>query len=345
MTESQHENRNEPYYKLKLADYITIVCVLIVLATVGFSLLWLGKNEAFFVPNTAVNTIFNIVTFLGDELGFVILFSFIYFAFDKRFSRRLMWPFMISTHINTTLKVFFKDPRPPSNFDPAFYDPIEGGASGYGLPSGHTQGSVAFYGFSFHQFKGYKGKGKIAIRIITFALLLLVPISRLILGVHDLQDVVFGYLIGYAILMLYFSIEPWVLSLKSKLPLYAKILIGVAFSAGLWIGSIMLFPDIQDKYEFGLTGGVLLAFSIAFPIEDKYVRYDPTKMKTWQRIVYGLIGVVVTVGLYFGLDILFDLIPSVEFAYIFRFMKYFLLALIVTLLVPYIFTLITKKKE
>ncbi len=340
MTEIQQENRNDPYYKLKLKDYLITLGILAILAIVGLLLLYVfNMNEAFFVPNQTVYTIFNIITFLGDELGFVILFSFIFFAFDKRYSRRLMWPFMISTHINTTLKVFFKDPRPPSNG--FFGDP----ASGYGLPSGHTQGSVAFYGFTYHQFKGYGRKGKIAVRVISMLFLILVPISRLILGVHDLQDVLYGYLIGYAILLFYFSIEPWVLSLKSKLPIYAKILLGVSFSAALWIGSILLFPAIEDKYEFGLTGGVLLAFSIAFPIEEKYIRYDPMKMKTWQRIIYGLIGVIFTVGLYFGLDILFDLIPLIEFAYVFRLVKYFLLALIVTTLVPYIFTLITKKKE
>jgi undecaprenyl-diphosphatase len=248
-----------------------------------------------------------------------------------------MIPFMVSAHINTTLKVFFKDPRPPSNG--YFGDP----ATGYGLPSGHTQSSVGFYGFAFHQFKGYEKKGGIVVRIISFLLLVLVPVSRLILGVHDVQDVLFGYLFGYGVLLIYFMLEPWLLSLKSKLPMIAKILIGVVGSAGLWVGSILLFPE--DAYEFGLTCGALLGFSIAFPLEEKYVRYDPKKMATWQRIVYGIIGAIITVGLYFGLSAVFKLIPLAEFDYIFRLVKYFLLSVIVTLLVPYIFTLITKKKE
>ncbi len=266
MTELQHEKEFGPYHRYTYPEYLVILIILCIVAFGGFMLLMLRMNEAFFVPNETVNTIFGFITFLGDELGFVILFAFIYFAFDKRFSRRLIWPFMISTHINTTLKVFWKDPRPPANW---YYDPIEGSASGYGLPSGHTQGSVAFYGFTFHQFKGNKKKGSIAVRIITFLLLILIPVSRLILGVHDVQDVLFGYLFGYAVLLLYFMIEPWVLSLKSKLPMYLKILFGVIFSIGLWIGSIMLFPE--EKYEFGLTCGIMLGFSFAFPLEEKFV--------------------------------------------------------------------------
>jgi undecaprenyl-diphosphatase len=302
----------------------------------GFMLLMLRMNEAFFVPNETVNTIFGFITFLGDELGFVILFSFIYFAFDKRFSRRLMWPFMISTHINTTLKVYWKDPRPPANW---YFDPIEGGASGYGLPSGHTQGSVAFYGFAFHQFKGDKGKGKIAVRIITFLLLILVPVSRLILGVHDVQDVLFGYLFGYAVLLLYFMIEPWLLSLKAKLPLSVKILLGTLFSAGLWIGSVLLFPE--ERYEFGLTCGVMLGFSIAFPLEEKFVKYEPKKLAPWLRLVFGIVGVILTVGFYFGLDILFDLFTIESIAFIIRPIKYCFLAVIVALGLPPLFNLFT----
>jgi len=245
---------------------------------------------------------------------------------------------MLSTHLNTTLKVYFQDPRPSTN------GLLGEAATGYGYPSGHTQGSVAFYGFTFHQFKGYENKkARITVRIISFLLLILVPVSRLILGVHDLQDVLGGYMYGYAVLLIYFMLEPWLLSLKTKIPMIAKILIGVILSAGLWVGSILLFPG--DMYEFGLTCGVLMGFSVAFPLEEKFVRYDPKQLKTWQRIVYGLIGVVVTVALYFGLSILFDLIPYEDIAYIFRLVKYFILSVIVALLVPYIFTLVTKKKE
>jgi membrane-associated phospholipid phosphatase len=338
MTEQQIDNRIEPYHEYTYPEYLRILILLLLVSGAGLIMLMLQMNNAFFVNNLIVYKIFSIITFMGDELGFVILFSLIYFAFDKRYSRRLMMQFMLSTHLYTTLKVYFQDPRPSTN------GLLGEAATGYGYPSGHTQGSVAFYGFTFHQFKGYENKkARITVRIISFLLLILVPVSRLILGVHDLQDVLGGYMYGYAVLLIYFMLEPWLLSLKTKIPMIAKILIGVILSAGLWVGSILLFPE--DMYEFGLTCGVLMGFSIAFPLEEKFVRYDPKQLKTWQRIVYGLIGVVVTVALYFGLSILFDLIPYEDIAYIFRLVKYFILSVIVALLVPYIFTLVTKKKE
>lgn len=339
MTEQKFENRVEAYHKYTYPEYLIILIILAIFSAAGLFLLMFQMNNAFFVNNLTVYKIFSIITFMGDELGFVILFSFIYFAFDKRFSRRLIMQFMLSTHLNTALKVYFKDPRPSTNG--LLGEP----ATGYGYPSGHTQGSVAFYGFTFHQFKGYENKkARMAIRIISFLLLVLVPVSRLVLGVHDLQDVLGGYMYGYAFLLIYFMLEPWLLSLKTKLPLLVKILTGVILSAGLWFGSIFLFPD--EMYEFGLTCGLLMGLSIAFPLEEKFVRYDPREMKTWQRLVYGLVGVIVTVGLYFGLSILFDLLPYYEtLDFIYRLVKYFILSLIVALLVPYIFTLFTKKKE
>ena len=95
MTELQHENHFGPYHKYSYPEYLVILIILCIVSFGGFMLLMLQMNEAFFVPNDTVNTIFGFITFLGDELGFVIFFAFIYFAFDKRFSRRLIWPFMI----------------------------------------------------------------------------------------------------------------------------------------------------------------------------------------------------------------------------------------------------------
>jgi hypothetical protein len=114
---------------------------------------------------------------------------------------------------------------------------------------------------------------------------------------------------------------------------------GVLFSAGLWVGSILLFPD--ERYEFGLTCGIMLGFSIAFPLEEKFVNYDPVKLKTWLRLVYGLVGTILTVGFYFGLDILFDLFTIESIAFILRPIKYFLLAAIISLGLPPLFNLFT----
>jgi membrane-associated phospholipid phosphatase len=338
MSEQKLDDRIEAYHKYTLSEYIVILSILLIWSVIGIAWLYLGKNEAFFIPEPyIIYQIFKAISFLGSELWFVIFFSFIYFAFEKRFSRRLIIPYLIGYHLTIVTKDIFRDPRPPSN--EFFGEPLE---TSYGLPSGHTQSSVGVYGFIFHQFKSYPKKGRIIVRIFSFLLLVLVPISRIIIGAHDLQDILIGYLLGYSVLLIYFALEEWILSLKTKLPMVVKILLGAIASIVVWVSCIFIFPD--NKYDFGLTCGLLLGVSIAFPLEEKYVRYNPIKMKTWQRLVYGITGTVITIGLYFGFSYLFGLTPS-DYDYIFRFVKYFILSIIVTLLVPYIFTKITKQKE
>lgn len=62
----------------------------------------------------------------------------------------------------------------------------------FGFPSGHVSGAVAFFGGLALAFP------LPAVRVIAVIICLLMPVSRLYLGVHFLADVVGGFLIGSA---------------------------------------------------------------------------------------------------------------------------------------------------
>jgi glycerophosphoryl diester phosphodiesterase len=98
----------------------------------------------------------------------------------------------ISAVINSFLKDFFQDPRPPAEF---MLD--EGTGTSYGWPSGHAQIAVTLWGLLAYEIKNKF----ISIGAITF--ILLVAFSRMYLGVHDLGDVAAGLSIGGFILLLW----------------------------------------------------------------------------------------------------------------------------------------------
>ena len=98
----------------------------------------------------------------------------------------------ISAVINSFLKDFFQDPRPPADF---MLD--EGTGTSYGWPSGHAQIAVTLWGLLAYELKNKF----ISLAAITF--ILLVAFSRMYLGVHDLGDVIAGLLIGGFILLLW----------------------------------------------------------------------------------------------------------------------------------------------
>ena len=144
-----------------------------------------------------IRTPFLISFFYNVSLTGYPIFLFLFIAFGyffwspQRFSRVAMLLF-ISAVINSFLKDFFQDPRPPADFM------LDGGiGTSYGWPSGHAQSTVTLWGLLAYELKNKF----ISIGAITF--ILLVAFSRMYLGVHDLGDVVAGLLIGGFILLLW----------------------------------------------------------------------------------------------------------------------------------------------
>jgi len=205
---------------------------------VGLTLLFLGYNEAFYSKNSTIQAIFKIFTFTGEAIFLVLLVSVFFFVYDKKFAKNLAFSLLISVYINSLLKSLFKDPRPQTNIDPKEeYGLIE---TDYGFPSGHSQNAVATWGYIAFEFKDKSSSYMIPI-ILSF-LILLIALSRIILGVHDLQDIIGGLLIGIVVLLLFIYLEPIISEKIGDLSIIIKIIIAISISIILFIISVLLFP-------------------------------------------------------------------------------------------------------
>lgn len=103
----------------------------------------------------------------------------------------------LSALVNFTLKQIIQRPRPIGH---RIID-----ESGYSLPSGHSMVSMAFYGFLIYLiYKNVKNK-YLKISVITLLSLLIISIgaSRIYLGVHYTSDVLAGFLVAIAYLIIY----------------------------------------------------------------------------------------------------------------------------------------------
>ena len=106
----------------------------------------------------------------------------------------------LSALTNFILKQILQRPRPVGH---RIID-----ESGYSLPSGHSMVSMAFYGYLIYLiYKNIKNK-KLKIFLILFLSMLImsIGISRIYLGVHYSSDVVAGFLVAIAYLLLYIKI-------------------------------------------------------------------------------------------------------------------------------------------
>ena len=93
--------------------------------------------------------------------------------------------------LNTILKGLFQRARP----DIAFL--VEAG--GYSFPSGHAMVASAFYGvIGYLLWLNLRNRSKPSwyIVVLTFALIILIGLSRIYLGVHFASDVIAGYAAG-----------------------------------------------------------------------------------------------------------------------------------------------------
>ena len=320
-----------PDHQITYPEILINIGMTVVILVVGILLLNGGYNESFYVENSTVRAIFTVITNLGMELVFIAIFVVLYFAFEKHFSRRLIIGFLIIVFVTLILKEIFQDPRPSTNILDGEMVEV-----GYGFPSGHTTFSLMFWGYMFLAFKGHSAQKPVQIWCI-FAFTM-VPLSRLIIGVHDLQDVIGGYAIAISFLTLYAALEPkWLewkdLALEKKIGLsVAAIFIIFLISWGI-LYAIHPHEALEGAIELSLPVGILLGFSIAFPLEEKNVQFDPLSLPRNKKIIAAVIGLIFTFALYFGLSAAFSGLEPLIF---WRGLRYFLLAFLIGLVGPLI---------
>ena len=147
---------------------------------------WLQHFES-----PGLTAVFRLITDLNSESFYIVALALLYWCLDRQVGYRLAVLFLTSAWANGGLKAFFHTPRPPETLvhhlvvqtDPAF-------------PSGHAQGTTVFWG---HLALTYRRRWLIWTAV---AVVVLVSLSRLYLGVHWLQDLGGGILIGLGILAL-----------------------------------------------------------------------------------------------------------------------------------------------
>jgi undecaprenyl-diphosphatase len=128
-----------------------------------------------------------LITSLGEETAFLAVAIITYWCLDKNRGYYLMTVGFIGTIFNQFLKLLCRIPRPWVK-DPNFtiVEEAREAASGYSFPSGHSQSAVGTFGGLAATVSNK------ALRILFIVIAVLVPFSRMYLGVHTPADVLVG---------------------------------------------------------------------------------------------------------------------------------------------------------
>jgi glycerophosphoryl diester phosphodiesterase len=152
--------------------------------------------------NEAITPLFIGLSTVGTLYGYLLFILLLAWMWRADFIHHFLPWIGVSTISNNWLKLYFADPRPDEQWWISGYS-----ASGFGLPSGHAQTAVLFWGaiaYGLHRYEGWRWR-----LVFPILLSLLIGLSRNYLGVHDFQDVIIGNFIGALLLLLFLFCEKW----------------------------------------------------------------------------------------------------------------------------------------
>lgn len=277
--------------------------------------------------------------YAGGEIGYFFILPTVYWALDKELGKRIGIMLTLAGWVNSTLKAVLKAPRPyqlsseVKNLAPGDY---------YGNPSGHAQFSAVVGGVIALQLR----RRWVVWAVVIYSLLS--GISRMMIGVHSPQDVITGWLVGLIMLGVYVIAEPRVTAWMQKAGMPAQF----AAVIGLFALMMIIHPGIipatsapwlaepltrDGLIRWAVTpAATFLGLGIGLIIEERAVRFS-TRGSAIQRILRLLLGIVVLIAIWQGLDIAFD---GLEPPFIFRTIRYTAVGLWSALGGPWLFVTI-----
>ena len=292
----------------------------------------------------------NFFTFLGTENFYLLVMPALYWCVDAGLGLRIGLILTVSGSVNAMLKLAFHTPRP------YWVDPhVQAWSTeaSFGLPSGHAQNAAAIWGLA-----GLK-TGRRGVAWACLGIIFLIGLSRLVLGVHYMTDVLAGWAVGGVILYLFVRIEKPVLAwgerqstrrllaycLASSL-LIVSLVLGVNFALGKWpipitweaqalaAGKEIIDPRNMDGaftsggIWLGLTAGVVW-------LNRRFGGFKPQGGLAPRALSY-LIGLAGVLVFWYALGTVFPRGDDTV-SYLLRFARYTLVGLWVSVGAPWLF--------
>ena len=258
--------------------------------------------------NPFLDYFFSIITHIGGATIGVIFSVILFWCINKQLGYKFLYAIIFSFSLNNVLKGFFNSPRPIGQTGITSNEIKT--ATGSSFPSGHSQGNATSFTFMMNEFKNKY------VWIIGIFMLIMVPLSRLYLGVHWPKDVIAGTIIGILSVFISNKIFDKSFDKSSSLIIYSLIIF-------LVLGLFLPSNDLNKAL------GAFIGFVISLKLEKKYIKFNPNG-KTLTQIIKCTIGIA-------GALIIYLLFSKYLKGTYFTILKYFSLTMWITSIAPFIF--------
>ena len=284
-----------------------------------------------------LDSIVSVLTELGGETVFLIAALVTLWCVDKRRGYYLLSVCFLGTLLNQFLKITCRIPRPWVR-DPHFtiVESARAEATGYSFPSGHSTNSVGTFGVIATESR------RLWVRLTAVALCVLIPLTRLYLGVHTPADVLVGSAIPLFFLV---AVRPLIYKEDGKhLP---RLLLGMLVLAAAFVGYMELFPFPADvdpdnlhsalKNSYTLLGA-LLGMILVWKSDRKLC--FSTEGNWYVQVLKTVLGLVLALAVKEGLKLPLDMLFGGHM--IARAIRYMVLVLFAGILWPMTFPWLRK---
>jgi membrane-associated phospholipid phosphatase len=255
-----------------------------------------------------------VITFFGDEAWFLVFVSLVYWCLNKSLGIDLGVLLVAAAAGNTFIKGLFKAPRPLWLDQTLGNDPIDS----FSLPSGHAQTGTVLYGAlaAYASRRPWPSLRRVLASAGLILFILLVSLSRVILGVHFPGDVLLGMLAGLVTLIIVLwlrpRVKPWLASRTLRQHILMAVLVAALVMSANFLGLSVPAADnsayltlyaagvLASMEDAATLAGMILGLWIGLALEATYVRFSATG-PLWQRGLRYLGGLTGIVALWLGL--------------------------------------------
>lgn len=201
-----------------------------------------------------LDTVMAAITHLGEETVFMVAALFVFWCVSKRHGYYLLAVGFAGTVLNQFLKLLFRIPRPwVLDSDFTIVESARAQATGYSFPSGHSQNAIGTFG-GIARFTRRKW-----VRVAAIVVAVLVPLSRMYLGVHTPLDVGVAAVIAVALV---FALYPLMERSDSRHGVMGAVLAVMLALAVGYLLFVSLYPVPADVDAANLASGVENAWKL-----------------------------------------------------------------------------------
>lgn len=284
-----------------------------------------------------LNELMLLITRFGEETAFLVAALIVYWCVDKRKGYYIMAVGFIGTIASQFMKLWYRIPRPWVLDDKfTILEQAREAADGYSFPSGHSQSAVGTFGAIA---VGTKNRW---VKIGAILIAVLVPFSRMYIGVHTPMDVLVGAGMSLVLILLLCPVIFKNTERNMPILLGGMVLLALGY---LWFVERYPFPTNIDFHNLSSGRenaytllGALLGMVAVYILDTCWLHFS-TKAVWWAQILKVVFGLVLVLAVKAGLKAPLNALMGEEAG---RTVRYFLIVLVAGGLWPLSFRLFSK---